>query len=404
MHFCRTESSASNRQTGRRWHPVCLIIGRHKEFPATPRRSWRRGVATLLAASLPILSAHSAPPVATPADNAVLFEVAGADSAARTERAARGTGLEARLGAAENALRGFAEQGDPRRLGEAQLLLAGVPQAFRNGRYFALKARQAQSLHRFDEAMQALDAGLRHQPDSAELNLLKFSIALVQRDMAAASDACAALPAATFYGAGCREQLRVLEGGADERAAAFASLKQGLMSAVVSGDPAAAWLAVSLADAGERMGKEDAVALWQLALKLDSRDLYTRSRLCDAALYAGDKTLALSVSEAYRDIDGLALCHVEALQQIPAGEVPASIDRVAELNELRAYLTERFAEAEWRGEALHKRAQARYLLRIAERPREALMLAQANWQEQKELPDWRLLVEARRAVDRAEQR
>lgn len=375
MNICKTERDSAKAKTGCRWRPVYLC-------------------ALLIWAPL----ATAAPPVAVPAEQDVLYEIKGdiwrdsADGVVDKPTA----GL---LGRAETALRAFHQSGDPRRLGEAQILLNGVAKAQRGARYYELEARIAQSLHRFDDAMVAIDMALRQQPEAVALYLLKYSIALVRLDMDTARVACAAIPPMSSYASGCRYQLELHSADDAGAAKSFNELKQLLMSAVVDGDAVAPWLAVTLADAGERRALGDPVALWRLAVKLDDSDLYARSRLCDAALYAGDPEQAIEVSRGFDHIDTLALCHAEALDQ--------SVDRVASgeaeerrLHRLKTYLAERFAEAEWRGEALHKRAQARYLLRIAERPEEALVLAEANWAEQKELPDWRLLEEARRAVGR----
>ena len=64
---------------------------------------------------------------------------------------------------------------------------------------------------------------------------------------------------------------------------------------------------------------------------------------------------------------------------------------------LAAQLQQRFDEAKWRGEVLHKRTLAEYLLYVADRPAEALQVARDNWQSQREWPDRQLLLAAERA-------
>jgi hypothetical protein len=47
---------------------------------------------------------------------------------------------------------------------------------------------------------------------------------------------------------------------------------------------------------------------------------------------------------------------------------------------------------------VHLREQARYLLQLRPQPARALALARRNWDQQKELPDARLLLEAAAAA------
>ena len=61
---------------------------------------------------------------------------------------------------------------------------------------------------------------------------------------------------------------------------------------------------------------------------------------------------------------------------------------------------ESFSLDAWRGEVLHLREHARYLLRIRKDPVQALRFAQSNWRIQKEPADTRLLLEAATAADR----
>ena len=54
----------------------------------------------------------------------------------------------------------------------------------------------------------------------------------------------------------------------------------------------------------------------------------------------------------------------------------------------------RFAEARARGTALHMREEAMFTLKLQNDPVRALALAQANWQDQREPADARILLEA----------
>jgi hypothetical protein len=57
-------------------------------------------------------------------------------------------------------------------------------------------------------------------------------------------------------------------------------------------------------------------------------------------------------------------------------------------------LGDRFAASRQRGDTVHLREEAIYTLRLLNKPREALKLAQANWQIQREPADTRILLES----------
>jgi hypothetical protein len=57
-------------------------------------------------------------------------------------------------------------------------------------------------------------------------------------------------------------------------------------------------------------------------------------------------------------------------------------------------LQDRFAAAMQRGDTVHQREQARLALRLRNEPKDALRLAQQNWEVQKEPADLRILLEA----------
>jgi hypothetical protein len=76
----------------------------------------------------------------------------------------------------------------------------------------------------------------------------------------------------------------------------------------------------------------------------------------------------------------------EALRQT-APDGPETVRILRELDET-------FALTQLRGEDLHRREHARFLLRLRNQPTEALALALDNWKVQKEPADLRLLLEA----------
>ena len=89
-------------------------------------------------------------------------------------------------------------------------------------------------------------------------------------------------------------------------------------------------------------------------------------------------------------VDALAVSAAIAQKQLGEGE------------QLIAMLRKRFDEALWRGEILHKRAYAQFLLDIEQDAQAALVMAEENWAHQREWPDEVILARARAASRGAE--
>ena len=81
-----------------------------------------------------------------------------------------------------------------------------------------------------------------------------------------------------------------------------------------------------------------------------------------------------------------------------AEDMVSSAERQAHIQALR----DRFAAARLRGDSVHRREEARFTLRLLQKPRPSLQLARDNWEVQREPMDARLLLEAALAAgDRA---
>jgi hypothetical protein len=88
--------------------------------------------------------------------------------------------------------------------------------------------------------------------------------------------------------------------------------------------------------------------------------------------------------------DNLLLRQALAEQQLP--------DARSAFAQHRQELADRFDAARRRGDSLHKREEARYLLTIESDAVRALRLTRENWQVQREAADLRILAEAARAA------
>ncbi|AKH68985.1 hypothetical protein IMCC21906_01307 [Spongiibacter sp. IMCC21906] len=341
----------------------------------------------LLLCSFPVMS-WAQPPLWSPEKaDAVLISVPDNVITADDEA----TATKSPLVRAKAALARFSETTDPRYLGDAQRALLTVSPEKQNVEFFLYRASMYQSLHQFDEASTDLQAALNEEPANRQAQLMQFNIAFVQGDYAHADRACKKLSAsADLYAASCEAHLRAASGqaGPKEAKAAFTDLKRSLASRLLGESlQAQHWTVSTLADIAERATMyAEAEAMWRLAMTMQANDLYARDRLCELQLIRGNIQSALKVSEGFEKLDALAVCRATALK--------ASGD--AEL--LLADLTQRFNEAQWRGELLHKRAYAQYLLLMPNQEQNALSMAKRNWQNQRELPDERLLSAASNKV------
>ena len=290
------------------------------------------------------------------------------------------------LDAARQALVLFRDTANPRFLGAAERELAAIPNAERSAQFYAYRASLRQSLHLFDDAIADLNTISDMKADNLESLMMRFTITFVTGNYQAAGQACSALKkyGNNLYVASCTQQLQAVTGDANT---AYSELKHAMAEFGVFGDrPALIWASGTLADIAERAGREDTLGLWQLALQLNRDDLYTRARLASVLLNQGDYQQVISLTEDYLAVDALAVSRAIAQQHLGEG---AALTRI---------LRERFDEALWRGEILHKRAYAQFLLDVQHQPQAALAMAEKNWEHQREWPDVVILLRAREAV------
>lgn len=296
-------------------------------------------------------------------------------------------GAQAPLDRVEALLQRFDELGNPRLLGDVQRLLDSLGPAARDGRFYVYRARLRQSLHQFDDAMTDLKRALKSPEWRHQALLLAFNGELVRGNYQSARRYCGQLTALRddLYAASCRAHLDAVGGAAK---AALTEIKQAMAQALLNQDSQARhWAVTTAADIAERAGDDaQAAQFWRLAMRLQPGDRYATGRLCNNLLNQDNAIDAvLALTEGRNDLDTLAVCRARALARRNSGEALAD------------QLQLRFDEAKWRGEVLHKRTLAEYLLYVADRPAEALQVARDNWQSQREWPDRQLLLAAERA-------
>jgi hypothetical protein len=298
------------------------------------------------------------------------------DAAGRAEAAAR-------LAAAY--FDAAAADGDPRWVGYAQATLgpwwaspAPAP-AVRLAR-----AKVLQYSHRFEPALADLAAVVQAEPDNAEAWAWRAALRLVQGRPAEARADCERLSvlAAPLVGVACMAQVEGLSGRAG---AAATSLRAALAQHSDADAAQRLWALTRLAELEERRGEYAAAeAAFHAALSLGIEDVYLRAAYADFLLDRG-RAVEVPPLLAGRERADVLLLRL-ALATRALGQ--------AEAARHAAELQTRFGAARQRGDALHEKEEARYLLALRGDAAAALPLARHNFEVQREPADARVLLEA----------
>ena len=278
-------------------------------------------------------------------------------------------------------------EGDPRFLGYAQRLLQDWPADRMTDSLRVLRATLWQSLHRFDEAREDLNLVLSRDGDTrdqVQALLTLANLEIVQGRYAEALTACKKLEKLYpgLIAASCEAQVLARTGQADT---AYTELKALMQQAQGEGNATPMlWAEGTLADIAAQLGLPVAEEHWRNVLAQDPDDLYSRTQLADWLIQKQRFEQAVALTEGYNDVDSLAVLRAIALQATGSGQAKSLVES----------LDERFTEARWRGNLLHQRDYARFLLDIQQQPDAALTYARENWQSQREPMDTRLLLRA----------
>ena len=293
--------------------------------------------------------------------------------------------LPVALRVAQRAIEIGRRDGDPRDLGIAQAALApwwslaAPPVEVR-----LLKAVVLQSTHAFGPALDELDAVLRAAPGNAQAWLTQASILQVQGRTTEAARSCQRVRAlgATLYADACLAELAGLTGRADMAAALLTRLARDASAA------APAWLQLMRAELDERRGDAAAAEVLFKAALAPGPDAYTLGAYADFLLDQGRPAEVVPLLRDAQRVDALLLRLALAYQALRRPETDAAV----------AALQMRFDAARLRGDIVHRREEARFLLQLRQRPEAALQVALQNWAVQKEPADARLVLAAARAA------
>jgi tetratricopeptide (TPR) repeat protein len=361
-----------------------------RECMSQPRtlRGWLFAirVATLLAVTG--ASVALAEPHVPTDDNAVLAELSAgtryADVSAR--RLARSR-VDVAIPLAQFYIQQSRLSGDLRYLGYAEAVLAPwVKQTPPQADVLVLQAALQQSRHEFAASLATLDRALSVRPEDAQALLIRATVLRVLGRYPEASTACERFSrlVETRLAALCIQGLRGLSG---QLQSAYSSLAQVSTQGWLNSEKS--WLYSELGEMAVRLGREQEAERWfGQDLRLSPSDFYVRAAYADLMLQQGRPREALALLHGQESLEPLLLRIAIAQKQLRDPALGESSER------LRAAFT---AELQ-RGEAVHRREQARFLLEIEDQPHLSLAAALENWTVQHEPDDVLVLVRAAMAA------
>jgi tetratricopeptide (TPR) repeat protein len=339
-----------------------------------------------------LLSAFSAAAPAAPylpaSDSSVLAELSAgtrrADVAARHMAERR---VDVAIPLAQFYIQQSRLSGDLRYLGYAQAVLApwvthspAVPDVL------VLQATVQQSRHEFDASLTTLDRALALRPNDPQAQLIRATVLRVLGRYPEAGAACEQFShlVEARLGALCTQSLRGLNGHLESAYEALQQLSpQGWLNSEKS------WLYSELGEMAVRLGRDaDAQRWFQQDLRLVPADFYVRAAYADLLLRQGRPDDVLVLLQGEESFEPLLL-------RIAIAQHRLHDPREAQSS---ARLQAAFAAESQRGDAVHRRELARFLLDVEEQPRRGLVMALENWAVQREPDDVLILVDAARAA------
>jgi tetratricopeptide (TPR) repeat protein len=316
---------------------------------------------------------------------------AGARHALVSSRELTSTRLDIALPLAQFDISRARATGDLRFLGYAEAILspwmqrsAVAPQVL------ILNATILQSRHAFDASLVELDRALKVRPDDAQGWLTRATVLRVLGRYDEAMSSCEHLAAAADSAVTslCVQSLRGLMGHLKDAYATISSLSAGEL-----GPEARAWRYSELGEMAERLGNDEAAEHWfREGLQLAPQDFYMRSAYADVLLRHGRAAETLQLLAGYESVEPMLLRVAIARRELHEDSASAAEEQLSAAFDVELR----------RGDAVHRREQARFLLDCARQPAAALAAAQDNWRVQREPDDILILLRAAQAAHQSQ--
>lgn len=282
-----------------------------------------------------------------------------------------------------------ASEGDPRYVGYAEAALgpwwglASPPVDV-----LIMRATLRQYRHEFANALQDLEKALERDPQNAQGWAQRAAISMVIARYADARDSCAKLLQLTpeALAVTCVKNVDSLTtGGAMEGKKALEATLRLLPKAASLPVEQRLWIWTRAAEMADRLGDTSrAESLYREALSFGQSDAYLDAAYGDFLLDQGRPAEVLTLLKDKSRSDPLLL-------RLVLAEKVLNSPAFAEHN---AALAARFDAARQRGDKLHLGEEARFTLNILGNAPLAVKIALANWADQREPRDARVVLEA----------
>ena len=332
-----------------------------------------------------IASTAVAKPFIPKDDSVVLADVApGTRHSELATRQIASRRLDVALPLAQLYIKQARTTGDLRFLGYAQAVLGPwIGPDTTSAEALVLYATVLQSRHDFSDALKVLDRARVLRPDDAQSWLTSATVLRVLGEYEQSTAACERIaePVVTQL---CRQGVKGLSG---DLAAAYAAIRQ--IDSQGMPPEERTWRDSELGEMAVRLGRDVEAEHWfQNGLRASPGDFYIRAAYSDLLLRNGRAQEVLVLLEGYESLEPLLL-RITIAQKIlrdPAFEQSS------------ARLAAAFAAEAQRGDGVHRREEARFLLDVRDDPRAALVAALENWKVQREAEDVLVLLRAARAA------
>jgi len=274
--------------------------------------------------------------------------------------------------------------GDLRFLGYAEAVLEPwVGPDARSADALVLHATVLQSRHDFSGALTALERARAFRPDDAQAWLTSATVLRVRGEYEQSLSGCARL-ADPAIGQLCKQGVLGLTGQLD---AAYMTIQ--LIDAQGMPPAERAWRDSELGEMAVRLGRDVEAEHWfQNGLRASPHDFYIRAALADLLLRNGRAQEVLTLLQGRESLEPLLLRIAIAQKLLRDPGLGQSSTRLAAA----------FAAEAQRGDGVHRREEARFLLEVRGDPQAALSAAQENWKVQREADDALVLIRAAHAA------